>query len=106
MRDPWVEKDEHGSVVMATVSTVWRLITMILIASSHDPMTYQYGDTVHTFIERKNYRGEFLPGYAKTTLVDPLGGGGDKGLAVPNLSHIDHIVGNQPDGEMVPVCEL
>jgi 4-hydroxyphenylpyruvate dioxygenase len=36
-------KDEHGTVVLSSIKT--------------------YGDTTHTFIERKNYKGLFLPGY-------------------------------------------
>jgi len=45
-----------------------------------------YGDTLHTFVERKDYRGPFLPGYQampEDTVARPVG-----------LLHIDHIVGN------------
>ena len=55
-----------------------------------------YGDTTHTFIERGNYKGLFLPGYKESRVKDSL-------LAkVPDtgILHIDHIVGNQPDLEM------
>lgn len=31
-----------------------------------------YGDTIHTFVERKNYRGTFLPNYHKVQIDDPL----------------------------------
>jgi 4-hydroxyphenylpyruvate dioxygenase len=45
-----------------------------------------YGDTLHTFVERKDYTGKFLPGYLavpEDTVARPVG-----------LLHIDHIVGN------------
>lgn len=32
----------------------------------------QYGDTIHTFVERKNYRGVFLPQFGKYPHADPL----------------------------------
>src|SRR5687767_10245482 len=41
--EPQVLKDEFGEVVVASIKT--------------------YGDTIHTFVERKNYKGVFLPGY-------------------------------------------
>jgi 4-hydroxyphenylpyruvate dioxygenase len=45
-----------------------------------------YGDTVHMFIERKNYTGLFLPGYKKLeTHYNPT----DTGLL-----YVDHCVGN------------
>ncbi len=46
-----------------------------------------YGDTVHSFVERKNYRGPFLPGYVATPSPDPI-------AHSAGLAHIDHIVGN------------
>lgn len=82
VREPWEEKDAEGVVVMATVQT--------------------YGDTVHTFVERKNYKGTFLPNYkAVDGKKDPL----THILPPTHLDFIDHCVGNQPDDEMVPVCE-
>lgn len=45
-----------------------------------------YGETVHLFIERKNYKGLFLPGYEKhQTTYNPT----DTGLL-----YVDHCVGN------------
>jgi 4-hydroxyphenylpyruvate dioxygenase len=70
--EPKVFKDEFGEVVMASIKT--------------------YGDTIHTFVERKNYTGPFLPGYKprKSTLnVQPIG-----------LKYIDHCVGNVELGKM------
>ena len=52
-----------------------------------------YGDTIHSFIERKNYRGVFMPGFAAVDSPDPV--------ARPvGLQYIDHMVGNVGWGEM------
>jgi 4-hydroxyphenylpyruvate dioxygenase len=52
-----------------------------------------YGDTIHTFVERANYRGPFLPGFEAVA--------GEDALARPvGLKHIDHMVGNVGWGEM------
>jgi 4-hydroxyphenylpyruvate dioxygenase len=45
-----------------------------------------YGETVHLFIERKNYNGIFLPGYREWT--------SDYNPEPAGLLHIDHCVGN------------
>jgi 4-hydroxyphenylpyruvate dioxygenase len=51
-----------------------------------------YGDTIHTFVERKKYHGPFLPGFVSK---------GDDLLARPTgLLHVDHIVGNVGWDEM------
>jgi 4-hydroxyphenylpyruvate dioxygenase len=53
---------------------------------------YTYGETVHTFVERKNYTGAFMPGYkAKKGLMEvkPVG-----------LLYVDHCVGNVDWGQM------
>jgi len=76
VREPTETSDDNGVVVTAAVRT--------------------YGDTVHTFVERANYNGVFLPGYAEAeslTKVTPVG-----------IEVVDHIVGNQPDGEMEKVA--
>ena len=63
--EPHTVSDEHGTVRLATIKT--------------------YGETLHTFVERGDYRGAFLPGY------HPLSDGSeDSGM----LLTIDHIVGN------------
>ncbi len=47
---------------------------------------YTYGETVHLFVERKNYRGAFLPGYvAQQSSFNPSEVG---------LRYVDHCVGN------------
>jgi len=53
---------------------------------------HTYGDTVHVFVERKNYNGTFLPGFKKwesTYNPEPTG-----------LKYIDHMVGNVGWNEM------
>jgi len=70
--EPTVETDEHGEVVRAGI--------------------YTYGETVHMFVERKNYKGEFLPGYQKWE--------SDYNPAPTGLKFIDHMVGNVGWNEM------
>lgn len=53
---------------------------------------YTYGDTIHTFVERKNYSGPFMPGYQKATPIVPCKPVG--------LMFVDHCVGNVGWGEM------
>ena len=64
--EPRVLSDEHGEVVVSSIRT--------------------YGDTIHTFVERSNYRGPFLPGY-RAIVDDPV-------ARPTGLLHIDHMVGN------------
>ena len=53
---------------------------------------HTYGDTVHVFIERKNYNGIFLPGFKKwESTYKPESTG---------LKYIDHMVGNVGWNEM------
>ncbi|MBV8807937.1 MAG: 4-hydroxyphenylpyruvate dioxygenase [Acidobacteriaceae bacterium] len=52
-----------------------------------------YGDTVHTFVERKNYSGSFLPGFVPPPQVDRV-------ARPAGLLHIDHVVGNVGWGQM------
>lgn len=53
-----------------------------------------YGDTIHTFIERKNYKGLFLPGFTAA------GERAVKGITDTGLKAVDHIVGNVELGKM------
>ncbi len=70
--EPRTEKDEDGEVVRAGIHT--------------------YGDTVHIFVERKNYNGTFMPGFEKwESHYNPESVG---------LKYIDHMVGNVGWGEM------
>ena len=53
---------------------------------------YTYGETVHVFVERKNYKGVFFPGFVKwESNYNPPSAG---------LKFIDHIVGNVGWGQM------
>lgn len=58
---------------------------------------YTYGETVHMFIERTNYKGAFMPGYEKLeTEFNPS----DTGLL-----YVDHCVGNVGWNRMLPTVE-
>lgn len=73
VQEPQVLRDEYGEVRVSAIAA--------------------YGDTIHTFVERSNYRGPFLPGFVPTASEDPV--------ARPvGLLHIDHMVGNVAKGEM------
>jgi 4-hydroxyphenylpyruvate dioxygenase len=69
--EPHVEEDELGRVELASIAT--------------------YGDTVHTFVNRSDYGGPYLPGYVAQT------GNGHLGVG---LLMIDHVVGNVELGRM------
>jgi len=70
--EPTVSKDEFGEVVISAIHT--------------------YGETIHKFIERKNYNGAFLPGYSAIKSPVPVKSVG--------LKYIDHCVGNVELGRM------
>ncbi len=70
--EPTTLRDETGLVVISAIKT--------------------YGETIHKFVERSEYRGTFLPGYLGKTSnvpVRPVG-----------LRHVDHCVGNVELGRM------
>ncbi len=71
--EPTVFRDEHGEIRKSAIQI--------------------YGDTIHTFVERKNYKGIFMPGYRPSPSPDPI--------ARPvGLKYIDHCVGNVELGGM------
>ena len=70
--EPYVLSDEQGTAVLASIQA--------------------YGDTIHTFIERGDYRGVFLPGF-RAIDNDPI-------ARPTGLLHIDHMVGNVGWNEM------
>ena len=75
---PTREEDENGHVIRSGI--------------------YTYGETVHIFVERKNYNGTFLPGYRKwESHYNP---------APVGLKFIDHMVGNVGWGEMNTWCKF
>lgn len=73
IKNIWTESDEGGTVRFASVQT--------------------YGDTIHTFVERGDYKGVFLPGYKAPMETDCL----LQTLPIIGANNIDHVVGNQPD---------
>eukprot|EP01120_Amphizonella_sp_Union-15-10_P006874 TRINITY_DN2269_c0_g1_i2.p1 TRINITY_DN2269_c0_g1~~TRINITY_DN2269_c0_g1_i2.p1 ORF type:complete len:389 (-),score=75.72 TRINITY_DN2269_c0_g1_i2:27-1193(-) len=78
--EPYELSDEDGTVVLATIKA--------------------YGDCLHTFVERKNYKGIFLPGF------DPIDGSKDPFTKITppvKLSFIDHVVGNHANNQMDPM---
>lgn len=71
-REPEVLRDDHGEVVIAAIRT--------------------YGDTIHSIVERRNYRGLFMPGFRphhSRVRAEPTG-----------LQYVDHCVGNVELGKM------
>ena len=58
---------------------------------------YTYGETVHMFVERKNYNGAFMPGYQKQT--------SDYNPEDVGLLYVDHCVGNVGWDRMIPVVQ-
>jgi 4-hydroxyphenylpyruvate dioxygenase len=71
--EPTVARDEFGEVKKSAIAI--------------------YGDTIHTFVERKSYKGIFMPGYKP---VD----GADRVSRPVGLKYIDHMVGNVGWGQM------
>ncbi|MBL0332431.1 MAG: 4-hydroxyphenylpyruvate dioxygenase [Chlorobi bacterium] len=70
--EPIEERDNNGVVIRSGIHT--------------------YGDTIHIFVERKNYNGVFLPGFVKwESKYNPKETG---------LLYVDHCVGNVGWGEM------
>ncbi|MEP6509719.1 MAG: 4-hydroxyphenylpyruvate dioxygenase [Gemmatimonadales bacterium] len=70
--EPTVMRDESGEVVIAAI--------------------HLYGDTIHSLVERKDYRGLFMPGFvpfSSPVEVKPVG-----------LKYVDHCVGNVELGAM------
>ena|SRR5258706_1508567 len=67
VREPFTLHDDAGDVRMSSIAA--------------------YGDTIHTFVERRNYRGTFLPGFVAVTAADQVS-------RPTGLRYIDHMVGN------------
>jgi 4-hydroxyphenylpyruvate dioxygenase len=73
IREPETVRDDAGEVRLSAIAT--------------------YGDTIHTFVERANYKGAFLPGFVAAA--------GEDRIARPaGLKYVDHMVGNVGWGEM------
>lgn len=70
--EPIIEEDDNGMVVRAGI--------------------YTYGEVVHMFVERKDYKGVFLPGYKRWI--------SDYNPEETGLKYVDHMVGNVNLGAM------
>lgn len=71
-REPEALHDADGEVVVAAIRT--------------------YGDTIHSLVERRGYRGLFMPGFVpRESPYEPTATG---------LLHVDHCVGNVELGRM------
>jgi 4-hydroxyphenylpyruvate dioxygenase len=71
-QEPTVMKDDSGEIVIAAI--------------------HLYGDTIHSLVERKDYKGLFMPGFVPFSSpfeVKPVG-----------LKYVDHCVGNVELGAM------
>lgn len=90
---------KHLALMVEDAADAWFQTTSRGAVSAMEPLKYMdengeavvsgihtYGDTVHLFIERKNYKGVFLPGYvAWNSHYNPSSTG---------LLYVDHCVGN------------
>ena len=70
--EPTKFQDKDGEIIMSGIRT--------------------YGDTINMFVERKNYKGTFMPGFKKWDCAYET--------APTGLQHIDHAVGNVELGKM------
>ncbi len=70
--EPATMRDGHGEVKTSAIAA--------------------YGDTIHSFVERKGYRGAFMPGFEPVARPDAANPAG--------LKHVDHVVANVGWGEM------
>ena len=76
--EPTTLADKHGEVVLSGIHT--------------------YGETVHLFVERRNYQGAFMPGFREwKSLYNPPSSG---------LLYVDHCVGNVDWNQMNPRVEF
>lgn len=73
VRPPEVLRDEHGEIRISAIAA--------------------YGDTIHSFVERGNYKGAFMPGFAAAGEADAV-------ARPAGLKYIDHMVGNVGWGQM------
>ncbi len=72
VQEPKVEKDDTGEIVRASIAI--------------------YGDTIHSLMERRNYKGLFMPGFQpRKPHYQPSETG---------LQYVDHCVGNVELGQM------
>jgi 4-hydroxyphenylpyruvate dioxygenase len=78
--EPTVFKDEYGEIIKSSIKT--------------------FGDTIHSFIERRNYKGKLFPGFADAS------GKCLQGITDTGLRAVDHMVGNVELGKMLHWVEF
>jgi 4-hydroxyphenylpyruvate dioxygenase len=99
IKEPWTEKDDFGQVTMATIATV---IHSCLMFSMEMWFILLWKEKI---TKVPFYLGMYLllqmlwlPNCKMTSMAhvyrEPV-----------HLLHVDHVVGNQPDHEMVPACD-
>ena len=71
VKAPYTLEDANGKVIMSAIAT--------------------YGDTIHTFVQRVDFKGVFLPGYTPHPFKEVL----NEVMPTIKFNFIDHIVGNQ-----------
>src|SRR4051794_12140570 len=76
--EPTTLTDDDGEVILSGIHT--------------------YGETVHVFVERKNYHGTFIPGYKEWKT--------EYKTAETGLLYVDHCVGNVGWNQMNPWVEF
>ncbi len=74
VQEPIERHDDFGSVKLASIAV--------------------YGDTIHTFVERQDYTGSFMPGFRTSESTLP------QHARPAGLAGIDHVVGNVELGKM------
>ncbi len=74
VQEPIERHDDSGSVKLASIAA--------------------YGDTIHTFVERQDYQGTFMPGFRTLEGTQP------RRARPAGLAGIDHVVGNVERGKM------
>jgi 4-hydroxyphenylpyruvate dioxygenase len=74
VQEPTERHDDFGSVKLASIAI--------------------YGDTIHTFVERQDYKGSFMPGFRTLASAQP------HRVRPAGLAGIDHVVGNVELGKM------
>ena len=92
--------------VVDDVESAWRETTTRGAASVQEPIALEgekgvlrrsaihtYGEVIHSFVDRSEYRGAFAPGFHRVTRPGPAGTG-------QNLLEVDHCVGNVALGDM------
>jgi 4-hydroxyphenylpyruvate dioxygenase len=74
---PTERRDDHGTIRLASIRA--------------------YGQTLHTFVDRSDYRGAFMPGYRALASGAPASGAR---VEPTGLAAVDHVVGNVELGKM------